>query len=86
MCYCIPGPVLHPQYYGIQTPWGIYPANIIQQQGQGTPQQAQLSQQQQQQMLRGQNGRPLTPSQQNEAMATPNSTLPAQALQTPGWW
>ncbi|XP_064652668.1 pumilio homolog 1-like isoform X16 [Lineus longissimus] len=43
-----------PPYYGVQTPWGIYPANIIQQQGQ------QMSQQQ---LMRGQQGRPLTPSQ-----------------------
>ncbi|XP_041360530.1 pumilio homolog 1-like isoform X2 [Gigantopelta aegis] len=66
--------VIHPQYYSVQTPWGIYPANLIQQpQGQQTPQ----NMPQGQQMMRGQtNGRPLTPSQQNEPMGTP--TLQAQ--------
>lgn len=62
--------VLHPQYYGVQAPWGIYPANLIQQQGQQTPQglsnPQQQQQQQQQQMMRNQSGRPLTPSQQND--------------------
>ncbi|XP_062616258.1 pumilio homolog 2-like isoform X1 [Saccostrea cucullata] len=65
----IAGPaVIHPQYYGVQAPWGIYPANLIQQQGQTTPQptsQAQQQQPQQPHLMRGQNGR-LTPNQ-NEA-------------------
>lgn len=83
----IAGPaVIHPQYYSLQTPWGLYPANLIQQQGQqphpGAPQSAAaLTQQQQQQLLRGQSGRPVTPQQQNENI--PASALQAQALQTP---
>ncbi|KAK3087170.1 hypothetical protein FSP39_002529 [Pinctada imbricata] len=80
----IAGPaVIHPQYYGVQGPWGIYPANLIQQQGQHTPQgltQQQQQQQQQQQMMRSQSGRPLTP-QQNDNMAQQNMQAPA--LQTP---
>ncbi|XP_060066830.1 pumilio homolog 1-like [Ylistrum balloti] len=73
--------VLHPQYYGVQAPWGIYPANLIQQQGQQTPQG--LNQQQQQQVLRGQSGRPITPSQQNENMPSQPSSLQHQPLQAP---
>ncbi|XP_021374897.1 pumilio homolog 2-like isoform X2 [Mizuhopecten yessoensis] len=73
--------VLHPQYYGVQAPWGIYPANLIQQQGQQTPQG--LNQQQQQQVLRGQSGRPITPSQQNDNMASQPSSLQHQPLQAP---
>ncbi|XP_048249503.1 pumilio homolog 2-like isoform X2 [Haliotis rufescens] len=78
----IAGPtVIHPQYYGVQTPWGIYPANLIQQpQGQQTPQG--MQQQQTQMMPRQSNGRPLTPSQQNDGMGTPQ-TLQAQPLQAP---
>lgn len=73
--------VIHPQYYGVQTPWGIYPANLIQQpQGQQTPQG--MQQQQTQMMPRQSNGRPLTPSQQNDGMGTPQ-TLQAQPLQAP---
>ena len=72
-----------PQYYGVQTPWGIYPANLVQQQaGQQTPQGTVT----QQQLLRGQQGRPLTPSQQGaqEALGTPTGTVPQAALQNPG--
>ena len=61
--------VLHPQYYGVQAPWGIYPTNLIQQQGQQTPQ-GLSSQQQQQQIIRSQSGRPLTPSQQNDNVSS----------------
>ena len=50
--------VIQPQYYGVQTPWGIYPANLIQQ-GQGTPQGIQ-------QQMRGGSGR-LTPSGQSDS-------------------
>ena len=80
--------MVHPQYYGVQTPWGIYPANIVQQpQGQQTPQGG--VQQQQQQLLRGQQGRPLTPSQQQQqqqqdALGTPTNGIQAQAIQAPG--
>jgi len=69
--------VLHPSYYGVQAPWGIYPANIIQQQSQQTPQ----GMNQQQQMMRGQSGRPLTPSQQGDNMGNQQTSL--QQLQTP---
>lgn len=71
------GPVIHPQYYGVQAPWGIYPANLIQQQGQQTPQMGQ-----QQPMMRGQSGRPLTPNQQNDNMANQQQTMQPQTLQT----
>jgi hypothetical protein len=56
-------------YYGVQAPWGIYPTNLIQQQGQQTPQ-GLSSQQQQQQIIRSQSGRPLTPSQQNDNVSS----------------
>jgi hypothetical protein len=59
-----------PPYYGVQTPWGIYPANIVQ--GQQVPQQ---------QLMRGQQGRPLTPSQQSE-LGTPGGGV--QQLQAQG--
>jgi len=84
-----PTAVVHPQYYSVQaTPWGIYPANLLQQPGQpaiaaaGTPQQ-------QQQLLRGQTARPLTPSQQStDGLATPTGNLAQQAtaaaIQAPG--
>lgn len=77
----IAGPVLHPsQYYGVQTPWGIYPANLLQQAG--AQQGAQSLGGQQQGVMRGQGGRPLTPSQQGEAMGTPNpQQLGSQQLQ-----
>ncbi|KAL5014836.1 hypothetical protein ScPMuIL_009106 [Solemya velum] len=75
------GPAVIPQYYGVQAPWGLYPANLIQQQSQQTPQA--MSQQQQQQMLRGQTGRPLTPSQQNDAMNNQSGQMTAQPLQNP---
>ncbi|CAH1774802.1 unnamed protein product, partial [Owenia fusiformis] len=69
-----PTAVVPPQYYGIQTPWGVYPANIVQtqpgqqqQQQQQPQQQQQQAQQQQPAMVRsGQDGRPLTPSQQQQ--------------------
>lgn len=69
------GPAVVPQYYGLQTPWGIYPANIVQQ--------GQQQQQQQQQMMRGPTGRPMTPSQQ-EQLGTPTSGVQGQPLGTPG--
>lgn len=78
----IAGPaVLHPQYYGVQAPWGIYPANLIQQQGQTTPQPASHHQQQQQQLMRGQNGR-LTPNQ-SESNMPPQQPNMNQQLPTP---
>jgi hypothetical protein len=70
-----------PQYYGVQTPWGIYPAANILQQGPGTPQGGQQTPQAltpQQQLLRGQNQRPVTPqsseagSGQAPAVGTPS--------------
>lgn len=73
--------VLHPQYYGVQAPWGIYPANLIQQQGQTTPQPASHHQQQQQQLMRGQNGR-LTPNQ-SESNMPPQQPNMNQQLPTP---
>ncbi|KAK3583191.1 hypothetical protein CHS0354_025709 [Potamilus streckersoni] len=77
----IAGPTVIPQYYGVQTPWGIYPANLFQQQqGQQTPQ---GMSQQQNQLLRSQTGRPLTPNQQNENMSNNATQLQAQALQAP---
>uniref|UniRef100_A0AAZ3PSQ4 Pumilio homolog 1 n=1 Tax=Oncorhynchus tshawytscha TaxID=74940 RepID=A0AAZ3PSQ4_ONCTS len=60
--------VMPPQYYGV-TPWGVYPANLFQQQAaaanNSANQQAQgQNQQNQQQVMRGGgNQRPLTPSQ-----------------------
>lgn len=58
-----------PQYYSVQTPWGIYPANLI-------PQQPGQQPLQQQQIIRSaQTGRPLTPSQQNEPLGTPNGQI-----------
>ena len=76
--FSLAGPtVIHPQYYGVQTPWGIYPANIIQQQGQQTPQgMSSLPSQQ----MRNSSGR-LTPSGQNENLGNSGNqmqTLPAQ--------
>ena len=63
--------MIHPQYYGVQTPWGIYPANIIQQQqGQQTPQPGL-----QQQMGRGGAGR-LTPSGQSDSGSQIQQQLP----------
>ena len=68
------GQVVHPQYYSVQAPWGIYPANIVQGQQQN-PQGTQL--------LRGQS-RPLTPSQ-SDGMGTPNSGVQQPtAIQNPG--
>ncbi|TRZ01137.1 hypothetical protein DNTS_007858 [Danionella cerebrum] len=67
--------VMPPQYYGV-TPWGVYPANLFQQQA-ATPsnsanqQQAAQSQQSQQQVMRaGGNQRPLTPSQGQQGQQT----------------
>uniref|UniRef100_UPI00398EE5BD pumilio homolog 2-like isoform X12 n=1 Tax=Pristiophorus japonicus TaxID=55135 RepID=UPI00398EE5BD len=56
--------VVPPQYYGV--PWGVYPANLFQQQAAANNtanQQAATQTQQGQQVLRGGNQRPLTPSQ-----------------------
>ncbi|KAL8572583.1 hypothetical protein ACOMHN_017217 [Nucella lapillus] len=59
-------------------PWGIYAPGLMQQ---GSQQQTQG--QQQPQMMRGQGGRPLTPSQQGESMGTPNPPqINTQTLQT----
>uniref|UniRef100_A0A8C3ALI8 Pumilio homolog 1 n=1 Tax=Cyclopterus lumpus TaxID=8103 RepID=A0A8C3ALI8_CYCLU len=84
-----PGPaVMPPQYYGV-TPWGVYPANLFQQQAaaannSANQQVANQGQQNQQQVMRaGGNQRPLTPSQgqqgqQNDQMvaaAAVNSAL-----------
>ncbi|XP_070295161.1 pumilio homolog 1, partial [Salvelinus sp. IW2-2015] len=80
--------VMPPQYYGV-TPWGVYPANLFQQQAaaanNSANQQAQgQNQQNQQQVMRGGgNQRPLTPShgqqgQQNDQLisaAAVNSAL-----------
>uniref|UniRef100_A0A3Q2YPG8 Pumilio homolog 1 n=1 Tax=Hippocampus comes TaxID=109280 RepID=A0A3Q2YPG8_HIPCM len=80
--------VMPPQYYGV-TPWGVYPANLFQQQAaaanNSANQQAtgQGQQNQQQVMRAGGNQRPMTPSQgqqgqQNEqlvATAAVNSAL-----------
>jgi hypothetical protein len=63
--------VIHPQYYSVQTPWGIYPANIIPTQGQQTPQGIQ--------QMRGGSGR-LTPSGQSDSGTPMQQQLPAQ-----GW-
>ncbi|XP_070209150.1 pumilio homolog 2-like [Littorina saxatilis] len=75
----IAGPMIHAgQYPYLQTaPWGLYTPNIIQQGGQ-----QQAAGQQQAQMMRGQGGRPLTPSQQGDSMGTPNpQQLGNQAMQ-----
>uniref|UniRef100_A0AAX7VQI5 Pumilio homolog 1 n=1 Tax=Astatotilapia calliptera TaxID=8154 RepID=A0AAX7VQI5_ASTCA len=80
--------VMPPQYYGV-TPWGVYPANLFQQQAaaansSANQQAAGQGQQNQQQVMRaGGNQRPLTPSQgqqgqQNDqlvAAAAVNSAL-----------
>ncbi|XP_056105501.1 pumilio homolog 1 isoform X1 [Rhinichthys klamathensis goyatoka] len=67
--------VMPPQYYGV-TPWGVYPANLFQQQA-ATPsnsanqQSAAQNQQNQQQVMRaGGNQRPLTPSQGQQGQQT----------------
>uniref|UniRef100_A0A8C1RYK2 Pumilio homolog 1 n=1 Tax=Cyprinus carpio TaxID=7962 RepID=A0A8C1RYK2_CYPCA len=67
--------VMPPQYYGV-TPWGVYPANLFQQQA-ATPsnsanqQSAAQTQQNQQQVMRaGGNQRPLTPSQGQQGQQT----------------
>uniref|UniRef100_A0A8C8GW59 Pumilio homolog 1 n=1 Tax=Oncorhynchus tshawytscha TaxID=74940 RepID=A0A8C8GW59_ONCTS len=67
-CVCSGPTVMPPQYYGV-TPWGVYPANLFQQQAaaanNSANQQAQgQNQHNQQQVMRGGgNQRPLTPSQ-----------------------
>ncbi len=82
------GPAVVPQYYGVQTPWGIYPAaGILQQQpgagaaaaGQQTPQPVTP----QQQLLRAQtnNARPVTP--QSDALGTPTGSVQPSAIGTP---
>ena len=77
-----------PQYYGVPTPWGLYPAaGILQQQqgGPGTPQGGQQTPQAltPQQILRGQ--RPVTP-QGSEAVGTPSSGVQAPGVGTPGMY
>jgi pumilio RNA-binding family len=85
-----PTAVVHPQYYSVQTPWGIYPASIIQQQGgQQTPQATAVAPQQQT-LIRGQAGRPLTPSQQGtDPLGTPTGGVqqatPMQGGATAGY-
>ncbi|XP_053383267.1 pumilio homolog 2-like isoform X3 [Mercenaria mercenaria] len=64
--------VIHPQYYSVQTPWGIYPANIIPTQGQQTPQGLQ--------QMRGGSGR-LTPSGQSDSGTPMQQQLPTQGAQ-----
>ncbi|XP_072354985.1 pumilio homolog 2-like isoform X1 [Scyliorhinus torazame] len=93
--------VVPPQYYGV--PWSVYPANLFQQQtaapasnNTANQQTAAQSQQGQQQVLRGGNQRPLTPSQSQQgqqadslaAAAAANSALTfSQGLATgmPGY-
>ncbi|XP_013397936.1 pumilio homolog 1 [Lingula anatina] len=86
------GPTVIPQYYGVQTPWGVYPASVIQQ-GQQQQQQPGVppQQQQQQQLLQGQGDRPMTPQQQQaqqgrgEALGSQNPTvIQPQIIQAPG--
>uniref|UniRef100_A0A8B9L7Z2 Pumilio homolog 1 n=1 Tax=Astyanax mexicanus TaxID=7994 RepID=A0A8B9L7Z2_ASTMX len=67
--------VMPPQYYGV-TPWGVYPANLFQQQApapsnSANQQQTAQTQQNQQQVMRaGGNQRPLTPSQGQQGQQT----------------
>uniref|UniRef100_A0A673LNI2 Pumilio homolog 1 n=1 Tax=Sinocyclocheilus rhinocerous TaxID=307959 RepID=A0A673LNI2_9TELE len=67
--------VMPPQYYGV-TPWGVYPANLFQQQAaspsnSANQQTAAQTQQNQQQVMRaGGNQRPLTPSQGQQGQQT----------------
>uniref|UniRef100_A0A672M4X9 Pumilio homolog 1 n=1 Tax=Sinocyclocheilus grahami TaxID=75366 RepID=A0A672M4X9_SINGR len=67
--------VMPPQYYGV-TPWGVYPANLFQQQAASpsnaaNQQTAAQTQQNQQQVMRaGGNQRPLTPSQGQQGQQT----------------
>uniref|UniRef100_A0A8B9LAR0 Pumilio homolog 1 n=1 Tax=Astyanax mexicanus TaxID=7994 RepID=A0A8B9LAR0_ASTMX len=66
--------VMPPQYYGV-TPWGVYPANLFQQQApapsnSANQQQTAQTQQNQQQVRRGGNQRPLTPSQGQQGQQT----------------
>ncbi|XP_078255450.1 pumilio homolog 2-like isoform X4 [Rhinoraja longicauda] len=84
--------VVPPQYYGV--PWGVYPANLFQQQAaqaaaaaanNSANQQAATQAQQGQQVLRGGNQRPLTPNQaqqgqQADSMAAAAATNPALAF------
>uniref|UniRef100_A0A9J8DLP1 Pumilio homolog 1 n=1 Tax=Cyprinus carpio carpio TaxID=630221 RepID=A0A9J8DLP1_CYPCA len=70
------GPAVMPhQYYGV-TPWGVYPANLFQQQAanpsnSANQQTAAQTQQNQQQVMRGGgNQRPLTPSQGQQGQQT----------------
>ncbi|XP_078069190.1 pumilio homolog 2-like isoform X6 [Mustelus asterias] len=82
--------VVSPQYYGV--PWSVYPANLFQQQtaaptANNTPNQqaATQAQQGQQQVLRGGNQRPLTPSQsqqgqQADSLAAAAAANPALAF------
>lgn len=71
------------QYYGM-TPWGMYPANMLQQQ-QGGPQ-GSVSQQQQQQLLQNNAGRPMTPQQTgpNDGLGGPGAGNLPQNVQPPG--
>ncbi|KAF5908636.1 pumilio 1 isoform X1, partial [Clarias magur] len=67
--------VMPPQYYGV-TPWGVYPANLFQQQAPAPSNSAnqqpsaQTQQNQQQVMRTGGNQRPLTPSQGQQGQQT----------------
>ncbi|XP_067879604.1 pumilio homolog 2 isoform X11 [Heterodontus francisci] len=82
--------VVPPQYYGV--PWSVYPANLFQQQtaapatnNTANQQATTQAQQGQQQVLRGGNQRPLTPSQgqqgqQADSLAAAASANPALAF------
>jgi hypothetical protein len=71
------GPAVVPQYYSVQTPWGLYPAATLLQQQAGQPSGQLTAQQQQQQLLRGTNSaRPVTPQGQ-DSMGTPTGVQPA---------
>ncbi|XP_052249506.1 pumilio homolog 2-like isoform X3 [Dreissena polymorpha] len=65
--------VIHPQYYQVQTPWGIYPANLIPAQGPGTPQGIAGQ-------MRGGSGR-LTPSGQSDSGQNQMQQMPPQGAQ-----
>ncbi len=82
-CLCLSGPaVMPPQYYGV-TPWGVYPANLFQQQA-ATPsnQQSAAQTQQNQQQVRVQPTRPLT--YESHIMHALNSSTNHCSLFAPG--
>ncbi|XP_078397656.1 pumilio homolog 2-like isoform X5 [Cetorhinus maximus] len=76
--------VVPPQYYGV--PWSVYPANLFQQQtaapaanNTANQQTATQAQQGQQQVLRGGNQRPLTPSQSQQSQQADSLAAAAAA-------